>query len=167
MDDTPSLIPPGGRVLGADERSVLLDEMTEIVSSSRLFKSLDEAGRQRVLTSGYIASFAAGETILRQGDTGTTMFLVLNGRVRVEASTPGGNVVLAELGRDACIGEVSVLTGGERTATVTALTDVDAVAFEKHRIERILADYPKVRALLEALVEGRARDAIEKIVGST
>jgi CRP-like cAMP-binding protein len=61
---------------------------------------------------------------------------------------------------------VSVLSGGARTATVRALTDVDAVGFERHRIRRILEDYPKVRQVLETLVEGRARDTIEKIVGS-
>jgi CRP-like cAMP-binding protein len=95
------------------------------------------------------------------------MYLLLNGKVRVETTAAQGSVHLAELGHGACFGEVSVLTGGLRTATVTAVTDVDAVAFEKHRIERIVADYPKVRALLEALVEGRARDTIEKIVGSS
>ncbi len=61
---------------------------------------------------------------------------------------------------------MSVLTGGERTATVTALTELDLVAFEAHRIERILADYPKVRELLESIVEGRARDTVEKIIGN-
>lgn len=161
----PSVIPPGGRILDDDERRALLDEMSDIVSKSHLFKSLDDDGRRRVLSSGYVCSFADGEQIIRQGDTGSTMFLILNGKVKVETQTPGGTVHLAELGHGACVGEVSVLTGGERTATVTAVGDVDAIAFEKHRIERILSDYPKVRSLLEALVEGRARDAIEKIVG--
>lgn len=159
------MIPPGGRVLDEAERCALVDEMTEIVSTSRLFKSLDEEGRQRLLRSGYVCSFSAGEVILRQGDVGSTMFLILKGTVRVETEAAAGTVKLAELGRDACIGEVSVLTGSERTATVTALTDVGAVAFERHRIERTLTDYPKVRALLQALVEGRARDTIGKIVG--
>ena len=166
-DDAPSVIPPGGRILDEEERRALLGEMSDIVAKSHLFKSLDDDGRARVLRSGYVCSFGAGEEMIRQGDTGRTMYLILNGKVRVETQTPGGNVVLAELGHGACIGEVSVLTGGERTATVTTLSDVDAVAFERHRIERVLADYPKVRSLLEALVEGRARDTIEKIVGSS
>lgn len=166
-EETPSVIPPGGRILEPEERQALQAEMAEIVGTSHLFKSLDDEGRQRVLKLGYVCSFSAGEELVRQGDTGTTMFLILRGKVRVETETPTGKLVLAELGRDACVGEVSVLTGSERTATVTALTDVDAVAFEKHRIERILAAYPKVRSLLKALVDARARDTIEKIVGSS
>ena len=162
----PSIIPPGARVLNEKERRALFDEMAEIVSRSHLFKSLDDEARQRVLLSGYVCSFGAGEDLMVQGEPGSTMYLLLNGKVKVETDPGSGTIQLAELGRDACVGEVSVLTGGERTATVKALTDVDAVGFERHRIRRILEDYPKVRELLETLVEGRARDTIEKIVGS-
>lgn len=160
----PSMIPPGGRALRAEEHAALVEEMAEILESSHLFKSLDEGGRQEVLESGYVQTFHGGDCILRQGDPGALMFLVMKGKVRVETSTPGGVVQLAELGRGACVGEVSVLSGGERTATVTAIDDVDAVAFEKHRIERVLDAYPKVRALLEAIVASRALDTIDKII---
>lgn len=138
--------------------------MAAILESSHLFKSLDEKGRREVLESGYVTTFHEGDVVLNQGDEGDVMFLVMNGTVRVETETPGGKVQLAELGRGACVGEVSVLSGGKRTASVTALDDVDAVAFEKHRIERVLADYPKVRELLEAIVMSRAHDTIEKII---
>lgn len=139
--------------------------MESIVLGSHLFKSLDEAGRRDLVESGFVLRFDPGELLLRQGDPGDTMFVVLEGTVRVETETPGGTVQLAELGVGACLGEVSVLTGGPRTATVTALTPVTTATFARHRIERLLAAHPRVRTLLEALVEGRARDAVEKIVG--
>ncbi len=139
--------------------------MAVIIASSHLFKSLDDAGRQAVLESGYVQHFGAGDALMMQGNSGAVMFLVMNGKVRVETETPGGTVHLAELGRGACIGEVSVLTGSPRTATVTALEDVDAVGLAAHRVQRVLSAYPKVRALLENLVESRARDTIEKIIG--
>lgn len=160
----PSSIPPDGRELASQELSNLVGEMTEIVQTSHLFKSLDDEGRERVLRSGYAKTFAAGEEIVREGDEGSTLYLVLSGSVHVTTEAPSGTIHLAELGRGACLGEVSVLTGNPRTATVKALTDVDVAAFERHRIERVLSDYPRVRQLLESLVESRARDTIEKIV---
>lgn len=160
LSDQPSIIPPGGRMLDDAERLALLDEMAQIVERSHLFKSLDDDARRRVLVSGFVCSFDVGDKILEEGNAGDTMYLVLSGTVRVTT----GNVHLADLGRDACIGEVSVLTGAPRTATVLALTDVTVVAFQRHRLERILLDYPKVRALLESLIEGRARDTVEKII---
>ncbi len=161
----PSRIPPGGRALRPEEYEALLDDIEQVVARSALFRSLDEAGRVALLESGYVAFFRRGETMMREGEPGATMFLVLRGRVRVSTRGAEGTVELAELGRGACVGEVSVLTGRPRTATVEALEDVDAVAFERHRIERILQRYPKVRELLQRLVEGRARDTIEKVVG--
>lgn len=161
----PSTIPAGGRTLRPEEQAALVEEMASIIEQSHLFKSLDEEGRRDVLESGYAMTFAEGDVLVRQGDRGDVMYLVMRGTVRVETATPAGKVHLAELGRGACIGEVSVLSGGERTATVTATTDVDVVAFARHRIERVLAKYPKVRELLENIVDARARDTIEKILG--
>lgn len=162
----PSVIPLGGRALSDEEHLALEREMEAIVLGSHLFKSLDEAGRRSLLESGFVMHFDPGDTILRQGDPGDTMFLVLEGTVRVETQAPaGGQVQLAELGRGACVGEVSVLTRGPRTATVTALTPVVTVTFARHRIERVLDGHPRVRALLEALIEGRAKATVDKIIG--
>jgi CRP-like cAMP-binding protein len=164
--DAPSVVPPGSRVLSAEERGELLDEMEEIVERSHLFKSLDDVGRARLLTSGVVSRWAEGDVIILQGAEGETMYLVLSGQVRVTTEAANGEVLLADLGRDACFGEVSVLTGKKRTATVVALSEVDCVGFEKHRIERLLADYPKVREILQTVIEGRARDTVEKILKS-
>ncbi|MBX3250535.1 MAG: cyclic nucleotide-binding domain-containing protein, partial [Myxococcales bacterium] len=161
----PSTIPSGGRPLRAEEQAALVEEMAAIVEQSHLFRSLSVEAREALLESGYVRTFSSGDVLMRQGDPGDEMFLVMRGRVRVETETPGGKVHLAELGRDACVGEVSVLKGQPRTATVTALDDVDTVAFARHRIERVLDAHPKVRALLESLVDLRARDTIEKIIG--
>lgn len=159
------MIPPQGRALSADEQTALVADMAAIVQSSHLFKSLDDAGRARVLASGYVTTFGSGDVIIKQGDRGTQMYLVLNGSVAVETSAPGKSIHLAELGRGGVFGEVSVLTGRERTATVTALGPVDCVCFEGHRIQRVLADYPKVRTLLEKIIARRAEDTVEKIIG--
>jgi CRP/FNR family cyclic AMP-dependent transcriptional regulator len=160
----PSQIPQSGRALTQGEYTELVTEMEDIVNRSHLFKSLDQAGRERVLESGYVETYGAGEEIFRQYEPGDTLLVLLRGRVHVKTETPAGEVSLAELGRGAVIGEVSVLNRSARTATVVAMTDVDAVAFAGHRIDRILDDYPKVRDLLRALVERRAADTIEKIL---
>jgi CRP-like cAMP-binding protein len=163
----PSVIPPAGRALELAEVDALKAAMADIVDHSHLFKSLDDEGRKQVLESGFVRSFADGMTILEQGHEpgdDPEMYLVLDGKVRVETQTAGGKVHLAELGRGACIGEVSVLTGGPRTATVTAVGEVDVAAFAKHRVDRALERYPKVKELLESVVESRARDTISKIL---
>ena len=165
MTFRPSLIPAGGRPLSEEEQAAIERDMEAIISGSHLFKSLDDAGRRDLIQSGFVMRFEAGDVVLLQDAPGDTMFLVLEGKVRVETTTPGGTVQLAELGRGACLGEVSVITKGPRTATVTALTDLTTVTFARHRIERLLEAHPRVRELLEALVAGRAKAAVDKILG--
>lgn len=138
--------------------------MADIIEKSHLFKSLDPEARRDVLESGYVMSYGDGDVVMKQGDPGDTMYLIMRGKVRVETETPAGRVQLAELGRDACVGEVAVLTEQNRTATVTAIGDVDAVAFAKHRVMRVLDKHPKVREILESIVQARAEDTIEKII---
>lgn len=142
-----------------------MNEMAVIIAQSALFKSLSEEARADVMASGYVCAFAEGATILEQGNRGDTMYLVLNGTVSVTAFHSDANFDLGDLGRGACVGEVSVITGNPRTATVVAKTAVDLVAFKAHRIHRMLDENPKVRAMLESLIEGRAHDALSKMVG--
>jgi CRP/FNR family transcriptional regulator, cyclic AMP receptor protein len=164
--NSPSVIPPQGRALQADEREGLLADISDIVASSHLFKSLDDDGRRELIESGYVVGYDPGQRILVEGEVGSTMYLVLRGKITVETRrVDGGSIHLAELGRGACVGEVSVLTGSPRTATVTAQDEVQVVAFEKHRVQRVIDAHPRVRELLDKMIEGRARDTVSKLIG--
>lgn len=167
MTHRPSVIPNGGRALDQNELAALERDMEAIVLGSHLFKSLDLAARVNLIESAFVMMYGAGDMILREGDPGDTMFLVMEGTVRIETVGGAGNVHLAELGRDACVGEVSVITGAPRTATVTAVSDVTVAMFARHRVQRVLDKSPKVRALLEQLIEGRAKDTVGKIIGQS
>lgn len=166
MSHRPSTIPTGARLLDRAEHDSLERDMADIVLRSHLFKSLDDAGRRDLLESAFVMRYDGGDVVLREGDPGDTMYLVMEGTVRVETRTPSGTLQLAELGRGACVGEVSVLTGGPRTATVSAVTAVTAATFARHRILRLLDAHPKVRAVLDTLIEARARDTVEKLISS-
>lgn len=166
MPFRPSTLPSGARTLSTDEVSALERDMAEIVAKSHLFKSLDEGARKELLESAFVMQYDAGEMLLREGDPGDAMFLVMEGTIRVHTHSAQGEIQLAELGRGACVGEVAVLTGGPRTATVDAITDVTCAVLARHRVQRILDAHPRVRTLLEALVEGRARQTVGRILGS-
>jgi len=101
--------------------------------------------------------------ILQEGETGDEFYLVKSGTVRVSTRQGGDEVALANLQRGGFFGEVAVLSGQPRTASVTALEPVELVVFDKALIERLLSEYPKVRTLLEAIILGRARNTIERL----
>ncbi len=90
------------------------------------FRVLPLTGLERLVASGVPVSFSAGEVLIRKGDPGDRFFVVDTGTVEV---TDEGRS-LDTLGPGSGIGEIALLRGVTRTATVTALTDVTAHAFD-------------------------------------
>ena len=84
-----------------------------------LFATLPEESRLALSRTAQEHIFAAGEAIVRQGEAGSSMFVVLSGRVRVVLEPSGQEVAVIEPG--GFFGEMSMLTGDPRTATVRAV----------------------------------------------
>jgi small-conductance mechanosensitive channel/CRP-like cAMP-binding protein len=88
-----------------------------------IFAALDDAVLAELARSTRTDLFAAGEAIVRQGETGRSMFVIVRGAAVVSID-PGGREV-ARLEEGAFFGEMSLLTGAPRTATVRASADSD------------------------------------------
>ena len=86
-----------------------------------LFAPLTQEARHALALSGDERLFAAGEAIVHQGAAGDSMFVVLSGRVRVSIDPAGQEVAVIPAG--GFFGEMSMLTGDARTATVKAIED--------------------------------------------
>jgi CRP-like cAMP-binding protein len=138
-----------------------------LIEDSLLFKTLDEEGRDRVMEEGRLRRFQPGDVIFREGDPGDAFYLIKEGSVRVTTAMSGDPVELATLKRGSVLGEVAVLTGKPRTATAEAVTEVAALYFSKALIDEIIGTNPRFRALLEAVILGRAQDTIEKVIRRT
>lgn len=139
------------------------DSTLAAICDSHLFKSLDDEGRHRLLETSTGVTFEAGQVIVREGDPGEALYIIKEGSVQVKTSSQDQEVPLARLSRGACFGEVALLSGRPRTATVVAEEHCTLLCFHRQSIEDVLNTYPKVRKLLESVVQGRARDTIEKI----
>jgi CRP-like cAMP-binding protein len=87
-----------------------------------LFAPLDEAARQALSVSASEHLYATGETIVRQGAAGDSMFVIMKGQVRVVLEPSGQEVAVIPAG--GFFGEMSMLTGEARTATVKAAEEV-------------------------------------------
>ena len=92
---------------------------------------------------------------MRQGEAGRSLFVVRTGDVRVEKADGGGSPrELARLGPGSFFGEMSLLTGEPRSASVVAVGEVEVVVVEKDAFSTLLHDDGHLaRALSEALEE--------------
>ncbi len=108
--------------------------------------------------------YAAGEEIIRQGDTGDTFFIINRGRVNVIARNQEGDVFLTrELSDGDFFGEISVLTGEPRTASVKAITDVELFVLSKDDFEIILKKYPDLDRRISEKIAERQRHTFEQM----
>jgi CRP-like cAMP-binding protein len=108
--------------------------------------------------------FQQGQTIIHEGEPGDEMFLVQVGRVQVVEGSGRHALPLAELGMGDLFGEIALLTGNLRTATVIALTDVDLWVLGKADFDELVAAYPALALALSRLLSERLRSADERFL---
>ena len=87
----------------------------------------------------------AGTTLFHEGDFGASMYLVIEGRLQVSKRLiEGADKVLTILGAGQYVGEMSLLTGAKRSATVHALVDADVIEIDQQAFVDLLHDQPEV-----------------------
>jgi len=110
--------------------------------------------------------YAAGEAIIHQGDAGESMFVVFDGRVEVTVSEPGtGPVVIRTLEGGDFFGEMSLMTGSPRVATVTAVIESRVLELSKESFRIILATQPSLIGELGVALQIRLAERAQAIAG--
>jgi len=146
----------------SDERQQQLKEL----QASALFAAFEKETLHELLTSTTLRSYNEGDIIVTEGAPGSSLFLVVSGTVQVftrdEATRE--EIHLAQLGAGDFFGEVSLLTGKPRTATIKADSPVIAIELTRESVDRIATHHPEVRTILEEFYRRRAEEAVEAII---
>lgn len=134
--------------------------------ASKFFAEFPARALEELLDSTSVRSFATEETIVREGDPGLSLFLIEEGSVEVVTKDPAGHpLVLGRMGAGEFFGEVSVLTGRPRTATIVATSPVTAIEIYRDDLDRIATRHPVVREVLRQFYEQRAHATVEAMLG--
>ncbi len=109
----------------------------------------------------------SGQTLFEKGDTGTSMYVVARGRVRVHE----GDVTFIELGERQCFGELAMIDAERRSASVTALEETVLLCIAQAAFYELMADSSEVsEAILRVLcrrIQRRSADVQERKLDST
>ena len=129
----------------------------ECVDPAVLTRSPLFAAAPRVLLNNLAVAFrpqavTAGTTVLRAGDPDGDLYVVCRGELEVIDRT---GTRLRMLGAGECFGELAVLHGRPRSATVRAVSPCDLLVLETRDFRRILADFPQAEASLREVAAGR------------
>jgi CRP/FNR family cyclic AMP-dependent transcriptional regulator len=140
------------------------DATTALLGRVSLFADLEEAELARVAQVAINRHFPAGSIILREGDPGDTCYVIRSGRARITHEHPDGRALtLTNVGPGEIFGELAMFGGDQRSATVEAIDDVEAVAILADDLKRLLKEHPDISVkLLEGLAQ-KLRDSNERI----
>jgi CRP-like cAMP-binding protein len=124
-------------------------ELAKQLASVPLLADLDDRVRRRLAEVGKRRTYDADDPIVKEGSTGTALYIILSGRARVER----GGETIGELGAGEFFGELALIEEHPRSATVTAVTETDCLLFPAWEFTALLKEHPEIAVpIMRALI---------------
>ncbi len=134
---------------------------------TKLFKDLSREEFKQIVTNLTLRHYEEETIVVKEGDAGASLFIVVQGQVRVLTRDPKRReVTLATLSEGEFFGEISLLTGKPRTATIITNTSSELLELTKDDFEKIVKKHPHVRKVVEEFHLQRAHKTVEAIIQS-
>lgn len=139
----------------------------KLLATSDLMRHLPAEQIERILPCIHDRQLEKGEILFRTGDPGDALYIVGSGKVEVLSEDPGAEVshdgaasgiAIAVLGKGNAFGEMSLLGGDPRTATIRAVEDTDLLKIDKSDFERLVAEDPQMADAVKHISHRRAID---------
>ncbi|MBL9071144.1 MAG: Crp/Fnr family transcriptional regulator [Sphingopyxis sp.] len=138
--------------------------LAELQGPDSIFSGLSVEDWAEIASRAVQISFAKGKELLIQGDPGDMMLILTEGTARVSMLTAGGReIVLAYAEPGAVLGEIALLDGGERTASVTATSAGAALQLGRNALKDFAASHPEFTWSLMQQLARRLRTADQTI----
>lgn len=118
-----------------------------------LFSGLSETERQALGARCALRTLRRGDVLMRQGDQADALYVVLSGRLAV--TVEGLREPVSEIGPGQPAGEIAFLTGGTRTASVTAMRDTLVLSLSRGEFESLVGTHPGIWGTLTAMLARR------------
>jgi CRP-like cAMP-binding protein len=110
-----------------------------------------------------IHTIPPGKSIIKEGDRGSSVFILTRGAVRVYTAIAGKKVELAILQPSDFFGEIAFLTGRPRTATVETIEESDVLEVAEEDLNEMIGRNPRIREVLKNYHELRVKSTLEKV----
>ena len=109
-----------------------------------MFRDIDPARLKLLAFTSERVNFAEGQKFFQQGDAADAAYVVLQGKADVTIDSPGGDIKVAELGQNAIVGEMGILSDSPRSATIVAAAPTTALRIDKRVFVELLTQFPQM-----------------------
>ena len=133
-----------------------------------MFRDVDPARLKLLAFTSERVQFADGQRFFSQGDPSDAAYVILDGRASVLLNTPGGEIQVAELGSNALVGEMGILSDTPRSATIMAAESTTALRIDKRVFLELLAQFPQMSlAIMRELAKRLERTNAQLVAQSS
>ncbi len=135
------------------------EEIFRLLRKIELFDPLSDSQLEDLAESASAEEYAAGESLVRQGDPGDSLYVMVSGKVEVTVEDAKlGKIHVAFLKEGDYFGEMSLLTGEPRSATVTAVCETRVIKVPKEGISGLLEEEESILEPLSAMLDKRLKE---------
>jgi CRP/FNR family cyclic AMP-dependent transcriptional regulator len=139
-------------------------DTVELLARVPLFAELSRAELERISRVAVPRSFPKGVRVFHEGDRSDACYIVRTGDLRVTREHPDGRAIaLATLGSGDIFGELAMLDGEARSASVETLSDAELVALPAADVRRLLVEHAEISTKLVVALTRRLRETNERV----
>jgi type IV pilus assembly protein PilB len=141
------------------------DQLVQFLKNVKLFAELSPDSLAKLGTCLKTAEFPPAEVIVREGAPGVSMYIIKSGLVEVRKKDPttGIDFLVAQLTEGAAVGEMSLLTGKPRSATVTTVQPTVVFTLTRADFRNLLTQHPEISLGLARILAERLEDATKQV----
>jgi hypothetical protein len=130
-----------------------------------LFRGMSREETLAVIRGLRLHGYGPGRILVTEGEPGDSLFVVTTGLCRAYVRNRAGrNMEVRELQEGDFFGEISVLTGHARSATITTVTPCELLELDRTSLESITTTFPRVREVLQEFHSRRADSTVEAAI---
>ena len=128
-----------------------------------LFAGIDTPRLRLLAFTSARVTFKTGETLFRQGEGSDAAYVVLSGTAEVLIATADGATIISTIGQNAIIGEMGIVTGEPRSATILARSDMVTLRLRKEVFLALLVEFPQMLLSISRLMVKRLQDNVAAV----
>jgi cAMP-dependent protein kinase regulator len=136
----------------------------KLMVTSQLFRSLGPKDRMQILQKLSYHIFEPGALIIQEGCAGDYLYLIKSGGADITTLRDDQEVLLATIGEGEFFGEISLVTGTPRTASVKARTAMETMRLSKADLDEVAARHPNVKKVIDDIIQKRVEDTIKTML---
>ena len=142
----------------------MLSQSMQLLSQTELFHGLERSFLEELNQKMELIHLRNGEVLIRQGESGDSLYIVLDGRLRVILYEQAGHApkILSEIGRGESVGEMALITGETRSATVIAIRESHLIQLTQAQFNELVEKYPQITMKIAGGILKRMRRSLNE-----